>query len=675
MSEKKYKNDYNEKRNSLSFKAIDILKEHIQKIDANQIVFDALNSAKHRHRDRNLIKNEVLTQTKKNVINSFFSEINNKEKKIKLIKTVSEKKLKNFSNSIKLLEERARKEAKEHISKYEILNNENKVLNQKLLNINKQFNDINIQQKNFLNQISDMEKIDKIILTNKNILNDFFKYYKDKDPKKIMEDIEKQNDGFLSISKEYNNTINKIIFQRKLFDIKYSNNKKKISKVNSQILNLKEENFLMQKDFENAVNDLQKEITNLQGLKEDNDKYRKMLYQLYNRLIKAYCLDKNIRKNKKFLKLTKEDYKPNLLDDNEICKYIKLMISSMNPSTSDQLLRETIAYSNMITRVYLKNKINLKYDPLSTFKELKEIMEKNEEKIIELSNNVKEYEDKINKMGIENKKLNSIINYFHQEKNKIIENKQNINLSNNIMTPLNIKYKKKLNELNTCLSNRAKHSKLTKNKITENRLKSSTSNMSNRSKPKSKIITRNTEENKNKTFSSEIIGKKIKNTKSRHTLSGIYDEDDIIYQYHSIDAKELKNPIFQSLQSMNSNPLINKHNKSIDKFMDKLKKIGGKQNDPQSMATYINEFQKLISHINRLFLYKAKNSYIINRGKNLKNIKNKRNNDFNNLINNIKKNESTGNLLQNYVKGKIVGRLNGIINNLEYKEKDNDKHN
>ena len=150
-----------------------------------------------------------------------------------------------------------------------------------------------------------------------------------------------------------------------------------------------------------------------------------MLYQLYNRLIGAFSLDKDINVNRKLLKLKKEDYKPNLLDDNEIFKYIKLMISSMNRSTSDQLLRETIAYSNMITRVYLKNKINLKYEPYSTFKELKDIMEKNEEKIEKLRNDVKEYEEKLKIMTAENKKLNKIINYFHQEKNKNIEMKQN----------------------------------------------------------------------------------------------------------------------------------------------------------------------------------------------------------------------------------------------------------
>ena len=80
-----------------------------------------------------------------------------------------------------------------------------------------------------------------------------------------------------------------------------------ISSKNNQIHNLEEENVIIQKDFENTVSDLQREIRNFQVLKEDNDKYIKMLYQIYNRLIGGYRLDKNIRKNKKYLQLRKEN--------------------------------------------------------------------------------------------------------------------------------------------------------------------------------------------------------------------------------------------------------------------------------------------------------------------------------------------------------------------------------
>jgi hypothetical protein len=687
MSDEQNKIDLIKKKKNLSFKAIDLIRDHIIKIDPNKIIIDALNYANSKSCDKNIKKNELLEQTKKNAMNSFFSDIKNKENNIELIKNTYEKELKDFTNSTHLLVEKAKKETKEYISKFDILNKKNKMLEQRFLDISNQYKDLCIQQKNSLSQISQMKKRDSLLTVNKPVFNDFLKQFKNQEPKKIIEDIEKQKDGFNTITKEYNNTINKIIFESKLFQIQYKKSNSKVSNTNNQIHNLEEENVLIQKDFENTVNDLQKQIRNLQGLKEDNDKYRKMLYQLYNRLIGAYRLDKNIRKNKKYLQLKREDYKPNLLDDNEICKYIKLMISSMNPSTSDQLLRETIAYSNMITRVYLKNKINLKYDPLSTFKELKDIMEKNEEKMIELTNNAKEYEAKINAMAIENKKLNSMINFFHQEKNKLIENKQNINMTNNVRPSssgkgLNIlekKYKKvpirnkKSSVTSSSLISKNKDSDTTsinQKTKTKNRLNSANPSIHSRLTKRRKNISHNFEQIKDKIASFKLVDKKA-NNKSLSNINPIFNEENK-YRYYSIDSKKLKNPLYQSLQSMNTNQLISRHYKVNEgRQSNGLKRKNLKQYDFQSMVTFINEFEKLINHTNRLFLYQAKIAPKFFRDKNLKNAKNNRRiYDVNNLIKTKKKNQSTGNLLQDFVKTKIIGRINGIINNLEYKEKD-----
>ena len=675
MSEELYKKEHNNKKKNFSSKAIDLLKEHILQIDPNKIIVDALNSANSQQSDKNLKKNELLEQTQKNAINSFFSMIENNEKNLELIKNAYNKELKDFTNSTNLLVERTKKETKEHMSKFEVLNKQNKMIKQRYIDIQNQYKDLSIQQKNSLSQISQMEKRDKVLTANKPILKDFLKQFKNQAPRKIIEDIEKQKDGFKTISKEYNNTINKIIFERKLFEIQNKRNNDAISNTNNKIHNLEEENVLIQKNFENEVSDLQREIRNLQGLKEDNDKYRKMLYQLYNRLIGAYRLDKNIRKNKKYLQLKKEDYKPNLLDDNEICKYIKLMISSMNPSTSDQLLRETIAYSNMITRVYLKNKINLKYDPLSTFKELKDIMEKNEEKMIELTNDAKEYETKINAMAIENKKLNSMINYFHQERNRLIENKQNINSSNNIRSlssnkkikidgrkKQSIRSKKASESCSFTIDKNKESDSLSMNEKMKNRIKSTGPSLNIRldQKRKNIDINKDIKITKNKSISKINVNKNNAN---------IYD-DDIKYKYYSIDSKQLKNPLYQSMQSMNTNQLMSKYFK-INTQGKGLKNRNLKQYDLQSMVTFINEFEQLINHTNRLFLYQAKIAPKFIRDKNLKNLKNSRKiYDVNNLIKSKKKSQSTGNLLQDFVKTKIIGRINGIINNLEYKEKD-----
>ena len=124
------------------------------------------------------------------------------------------------------------------------------------------------------------------------------------------------------------------------------------------------------------------------------------------------------------------------------------------------------------------------------------------------------------------------------------------------------------------------------------------------------------------------------------------------------------------MQSMNTNQLMTKYFK-FNTPGKGLKNRKLKQYDLQSMVTFINEFEQLINHTNRLFLYQAKIAPKFIRDKNLKNLKNSRKiYDVNSLIKSKKKSQSTGNLLQDFVKTKIIGRINGIINNLEYKEKD-----
>ena len=77
---------YLKKKKNLSFKAIDLMRKQILKIDPNDIILDALNSASNQSTDKNVVKNELLEQVQKNAINSFISDIKNNEKNIELIK-------------------------------------------------------------------------------------------------------------------------------------------------------------------------------------------------------------------------------------------------------------------------------------------------------------------------------------------------------------------------------------------------------------------------------------------------------------------------------------------------------------------------------------------------------------------------------------------------------------
>jgi hypothetical protein len=651
------------KYSPLNIKAIDNLKESISQIDPKKIISSALISANKRSLD-NKKKIETIEQAKNNIVNSFLSEIDKTDKNIDQLRLFSKEKFNDFKNSTNLIVERTQKEAKEYISKLNLITKENKMLKKKYYDLKNQFDDILAKQKNSLKEIENMKNSENILISNKPVFNDFLKQFKAQAPKKIIEDIEKQKDGYKMLKSEYDSTINKIIFGKKIFDLKVEKEEKKISNMNYKIHELEEENSLKQENFGNLVEDLKKEIKKLQGLKEENDKYRKMLYQLYNRLIENFSLDKDINLQKKLLKLKKEDYKPNLLDDNEIFKYIKLMISSMNRSTSDQLLRETIAYSNMITRVYLKNKINLKYEPYSTFKELKDIMEKNEEKIEKLRNNVREYEEKLKIMTAENKKLNKIINYFHMEKNRNIEIKQN---TLNINYRNSLKFKKLYNKER--FSKQYNSSKYRNSSLgyqnKRYRLNSANPQIKRNLLKRANIV--------DDSDSSKTQKTSVNNIKEIKKSNSIYDLNNKKIQ-ENIDFKLLRNPLYQSIQSMN-NKVINKYYQIDNKINKENKKVKDnyKKAKDQNIFTYLNEFQQLINHTNRLFLYQAKISpkFYLERNRNLSLNKPK----FNKIFKKKRMNKSSDDLLQDFVSSKIISKINGIIKNLQYKDEDNNKNN
>ena len=637
---------------SFNLRYLDQLKESIHKIDPNLIIKEALDFANKKLAENNKKKLETLEQVKKSSINDFLFEINKTDKNYEQLKSISMKKIDEFKGSANLLVERTQKEAKEYIFKLDLINKENQMLEKKYLDLKNQFEDYEEKQKNYLNQIEQMESGAKLLILNKPVFNEFLKQFKSHSPKKIIEDLEKQKNGFKLLNSEYNSTVNKIIFSRKIFDIKVEREEKKISDLNSKIHDLEDENALVLENIQSDIEELKREIEDLQGLKEENDKYRKMLYQLYNRLIGAFSLDKDANFKIKSLNLKKEDYKPNLLDENEIFKYIKLMISSMNRSTSDQLLRETIAYCNMITRVYLKNKINSKYEPYSTFKELKDIMDKNEDTLERLRTNLEEYEKKLKKMVAENRKLNKIINYFHQEKNKNIEMKQ---------SNMNLKYR------NSLILRKSSYNKNNSREFSSSKKRSSSiKEINNKNRIKSaNYIAKNNILKRKKMFTEEMLNS---NKSAINKMKKSYSSFHFINQ-DNIDFKYLRNPLYQSIQSMKCNKVINKNeSKIIDKKKENKKEEKIKTINEQNIVTYLNEFKQLINHTNRLFLYQAKMSpkYYLEKNKNLTQNKPK----FNRLpiMKKKKLNQSSGNLLQDFVKTKIISKINGMINNLKFKD-------
>ena len=340
----------------------------------------------------------------------------------------------------------------------------------------------------------------------------------------------------------------------------------------------KKENILI-------INELNLEKNTLQKLKEDNNKYRKMLFNLYTKLMEAFKLNKKINIDKKYLNIKEKDFYPDLLDDLQIWEYIKAMINNINPSINDQSLKETIAYSNMITRIYLKNKNSLRYDPLNTFKELKSIMEEKEQKISKISDNVKDFEIKLNTMELENKKLNNLFIHFNQERNKNMANKSIL-----LHTP--------------------------NSKRTTSAFNLRSNNLSSNNEIRNKSISIkdfNTLKNRKRSISALHNNYKIikrNNINKKSDGDGEQMETDIINNNNKKFLRNTKSSKIKkkfSISYSKNNFLNNEEMKEFKKIKesknkDKILKI----HSQQPLVKCINEFNQLLNHTNRLFVYKSK---------------------------------------------------------------------
>ena len=151
------------KYSPLNIKAIDNLKESISQIDPKKIISNALISANKRSLD-NKKKIETIEQAKNNIVNSFLSEIDKTDKNIDQLRLLSKEKFNDFKNSTNLIVERTQKEAKEYISKLNLITKENKMLKKKYYDLKNQFDDILAKQKNSLKEIENMKNSENILI-------------------------------------------------------------------------------------------------------------------------------------------------------------------------------------------------------------------------------------------------------------------------------------------------------------------------------------------------------------------------------------------------------------------------------------------------------------------------------------------------------------------------------
>ena len=192
--------------------------------------------------------------------------------------------------------------------------------------------------------------------------------------------------------------------------------------------------------FKNKIEELEDEISQNKEYKKENEILHNMLYQIYNLLFEAFRLDKNIKINRKYNYIQKEDFTPNIFSSVEIANYVKLMIKSMKESTADKELRETIVFANMLVRAYLPEKLNIRYKPVEILCEIKKLVDNNCIKLKKIESDyklaldkIRNLENEINIMRGKVKKEEIKLDKYQKLVDKIIikDNIKNNNNSNN----------------------------------------------------------------------------------------------------------------------------------------------------------------------------------------------------------------------------------------------------
>ena len=527
------------------------MKKELESINPYEDIENAMKKAEELvEKSKNKIKkDDLLEQIRINTLSSFITDIKGKSEN--QIQKIFKQKVDEFSNGIQLIIDKTKKENKKYISQYELVLEEKKLLQNQISQLNSEYDKIKNQLKDNEELIYKIQKRFSLFQENKLLFDEFLKEFSNRNPIDIIKEIQIRQDGYINFLNEYNNAMKKIDDLNKEKNNEYKNNKRTIEELNEKIYQKELDEKQISESYEKIILSLKTKLNTFKGYKEENITLHKMLFRLYNRLIEAFSLKKNIKIDNKFLNIKESDFHPNLFDDSEIGKYIDLMISSMNSSTTDSLLRETIAYSNMMVRLYMKDKINLRYEPVRTFKELKSLMERKEEEIFRLKEKIKDLEFKNNQLELNNKKLNSSIKHIQLQMNFNLRNKRMFNRkSQSSSTERILNIKNNTNYLNE-----------------KNRILSAKNILSN--------------EKKRKEFNLNIK-KKNSNDDLKKINNKTYD-----FNNQGLLSPEEREKFRNIYSSKNA---------------DKLIKVHGFQD----LVTHLNEFRELVEHTNRLFLYQSK---------------------------------------------------------------------
>jgi hypothetical protein len=363
-------------------------------------------------------KDEFLEELKITAIANFIESI--KHKNSKEIEQEFKKKLEEYNLATKLYRDKKDKELTECINALDLNKIKIKDLEISKANLNERNKKLEQDKKEKEDTIFKLQTKFVIFEKLKPTFEEFFKEYPDEDPKKIIEDIKQKRDDAVRIMEEVNELREKIYKLKKEKQEINDKNRKNLHELSEKLSQAELNNKDRTEKYLDEIRILNLELANSKVYKEEIFKMQKMLYHIYNKLVTRLALDKDIQLNPS-LNVQEKDFRPELFDSTELAKYLEGMLTNSHDNWSSKMLRETIAYANMMNRIYFKENVNMRYDPVAVFRKIKEKFEEFQRQAnIDQKENEK-YKDKITKLEMEIKKFkreikNKEIQYENLEK-------------------------------------------------------------------------------------------------------------------------------------------------------------------------------------------------------------------------------------------------------------------
>ena len=604
----------------------DEIKIKIKEIDVESMIKETIRANLERLDKDKLIddKEELIKMISEQSMKNYLEYVRNRSNKEG--KEYFQKELDSHNEKLKTIIVKMNTEKKEIENKYLDIVKENKLLKDKIFTI-ENLNKILQQQKSVLEINTENFEIEMNRIAKKQFfLDQLFKRYPGKSEEEILKYLDDLTAGSIQILNDYRNTQEKLKISSREQKTQEKEYRTTIDKLYLNTENLNKEKNEIKNQYLNKMNNINLTQKTNSELKERNIFLSNTLMHLYNILFKEFGLNRNLIINKKYLDIKNTDYIPNFIYDEEIKNYIELMIKTMHHSTYDILFRETLGYLNMILRIYLPNKMNLRFQPPKAFKEIKDfidskmtIIEDNHNVIKSFEKKVEDRDNEISKLKTELKELNKQYNLY-----KTLVEKEFV----------------KTNKIIYQLKNSGSKKEIRKNSMMNNETNNKTYHNIRAYSSKFKFDR-----------SSKIYPKKLK-IKRR---AKIFTEEEI--KSNEVTTEREQNHI--KLLTLNTKKaqrtLTNTEPKKIKKGKNNDKMI--RENGNQLRFSDFNKVKLLIDETNRLFLYKSRMNSTIGKVYNEEEINNKKNKVINYGVNFD---------AEENIKNKIFKQINHLIKNTDY---------